>query len=153
MRHASPQPPPARGPPVAPGHVGGSPGLVDEDQPFGIEIELALEPGLAPPADVGTILLGGMRRLFLRAIWWRRQKRQSALTLTKAPCSAKHAFNSGRVMSGTSARAAWIRSAWASVRRESRSPPCGFGPGSPPDRPPSRPRTALEALTPNRAAA
>src|SRR3954463_6710406 len=64
MRHASPQPPPARGPPVAPGHVGGSPGLVDEDQPFGIEIELALEPGLAPFANVGPVLLGGMRRLF-----------------------------------------------------------------------------------------
>src|SRR3954464_13772367 len=100
---------------MPPGTVGGTPSRVDEDQRFGIEIQLALEPGLAPPADVGTILLGGMRRLFftrdlvfLRVIWWRRQKRQSALTLTKAPCSAKHAFNSGRVMSGTSARAAWI---------------------------------------------
>src|SRR3954453_2352731 len=153
MRHASPQPPPARGPPIAPGHVGGSPSLVDEDQPFGIEIQLALEPGLAPPADVGPVLLGGMRRLFLRVIWWRRQKRQSALTLTCAPFWAKRAFNSGRVRSGTAASAAWIRSAWASVRPESRSPPCGFGRGSPPARRIPCQRMALDALTPNRAAA
>src|SRR3954466_3015419 len=153
MRHASPQPPPARGPPVAPGHVGGSPGLVDEDQPFGIEIELALEPGLAPLANVGTILLGGMRRLFLRVILWRGQKRQSALTLTKAPCSASRVFNSGRVMSGTAASAAWISSAWAWGGRERRSPPCGLGRASPPARRIPCQRIALEALTPNRAAA
>src|SRR3954468_12687039 len=153
MRHASPQPPPARGPPVASGHVGGSPGLIDEDQPFGSEIELALEPGLAPLANIQPVLLGGMRRLFLRVIWWRRQKRQSALTLTCATCSAKCAFNSGRVMSGTSAKAAWIRSAWASVRCESRSPPCGLGRASPPARRIPCQRIALDALTPNRAAA
>src|SRR5215217_4719100 len=70
---------------------------------------------------------------FFRVIWCRRQKRPSALTLTCAPFWAKRAFNSGRVMSGTSAKAAWIRSAWASVRRESRSPPCGLGRASPPD--------------------
>src|SRR5215216_8169697 len=153
MRHASPQPPTARRPPVAPGHVGGSPGLVDEDQPFGIEIQLALEPGLAPLANIRPVLLGGMRRLFLRVILWRRQKRQSALTLTCAPCWAKRAFNSGRVMSATSVRAAWIRSAWASVRRESRSPPCGLGRASPPARRIACQRMALDALTPNRAAA
>jgi hypothetical protein len=114
---------------------------------------LPLEPRLAPLADVGPVLLGGMRRLFLRVIWCRRQKRQSALTLTKAPCWAKRAFNSGRVMSGTSASAAWIRSAWASVRCESRSPPCGFGRASPPARRIPCQRIALEALTPNRVAA
>src|SRR4051794_14950935 len=158
MRHASPQPLTAPRPPVAPGHVGGGPSLIDEHQPLGIEIQLALEPGLASLADVGPILLGGMRRLFLRVIWCRRQKRQSALTLTWAPCSAKRAFSSGRVMSGTSSKAAWIRSAWASVRRESRSPPCGLGRASPPARRiPARripcQRIALDALTPNRAAA
>src|SRR3954467_3492673 len=108
---------------VVPGHGGGSPGLIDEHQPSGIKVALALEPGLAPLADVGPVLLGGMRGLFLRVIWcrrqkrqsaiwcrrqkrqsviWcRRQKRQSALTLTCAAFSAKRAFNSGRVMSGT----------------------------------------------------
>jgi len=94
-----------------------------------------------------------MRRLFLRAILWRRQKRQSALTLTWAPFSARRAFNSGRVMSGTSAKAAWISSAWASVRRESRSPPCGLGRASPPSRRIACQRIALDALTPNRVAA
>src|SRR5215203_2993835 len=153
MRHASPQALPARGPSVAPGHVRGGPGLVDEHQPRRVEIQLALKPRLAPLADVGPVLLGGMRRLFLRVILCRRQKRQSALTLTCAPFSAKRAFNSGRVMSGTSAKAAWIRSAWASVRCESRSPPCGLGRASPPARRIPRQRMALEALTPNRAAA
>jgi hypothetical protein len=114
---------------------------------------LALEPRLAPLADIGPVLLGRVGRLFLRVILWRRQKRQSADTLTNASCSAKRAFNSGRVMSGTSARAAWIRSAWASGRCESRSPPCGFGRASPPARRWACQRIALEALTPNRVAA
>src|SRR4051812_22351561 len=38
--------------------------LVDEHQSLGIEIKLALEPRLAPLADVRPVLLGGMRRLF-----------------------------------------------------------------------------------------
>jgi len=153
MRHANPQPPTPERPSVTPGHVGGGPGLIDEHQPRGVEVELALEPRLAPLADVGPVLLGRVRRLFLRVILCRRQKRQSALTLTKAPCSAKRAFNSGRVISGTSASAAWISSAWASVRCESRSPPCGFGRASPPARRIPCQRIALEALTPNRVAA
>src|SRR3954463_1787483 len=151
MRHASPQPPTARGPPVAPGHVGRSPGLIDEHQPLGIKVELALEPGLAPLADIRPVLLGGMRGLFLRVILCRRQKRQSALTLTCAPCSAKRAFNSGRVISGTSAKAAWISSAWASVRRGSGPPPGGWGGAPPPARRIPCQRMALDALTPNRA--
>ncbi|MDQ0475011.1 hypothetical protein QO011_008053 [Labrys wisconsinensis] len=40
--------------------------FVDEDQPLRVQIELALEPGLAPPQDVGTLLFGRMRRLFSR---------------------------------------------------------------------------------------
>ena len=53
------------------------PGLVDEHQPVRIEIELALEPVLAPLQDVGAVLLGGVRRLFLRVIPWRAKKRRS----------------------------------------------------------------------------
>jgi hypothetical protein len=82
MRHANPQTAPPRGPSVTPGHVGRGPGLVDEDEPRGVEIQLALEPRLAPLPDIGPVLLGGMRRLFLRVIVWRWQNRQSALTLT-----------------------------------------------------------------------
>jgi hypothetical protein len=56
---------------VGASHVGRSPGLVDEDQAFGIKIELAFEPGLAPLQDVGALLLGRVRRLFLRVMAWR----------------------------------------------------------------------------------
>ena len=61
---------------VGASHVGRSPGLVDEDQTFGIEIKLAFEPGLAPLQDVGSILLGGVRGLFLRVTAWRAKKRR-----------------------------------------------------------------------------
>jgi hypothetical protein len=41
-------------------HVGGGPGLVDEDQPLGMEIELTVEPFLALLQDVRAVLLGGV---------------------------------------------------------------------------------------------
>jgi len=53
---------------MAAGHVGGSPGLVDEDQALRIEIELTVEPALALPQDVGSVLLDSMAGLFLRVI-------------------------------------------------------------------------------------
>ena len=53
---------------MAPCHVGGRPGLVDEDQLVGVEIELAVEPLLATEQDVGTILLRRVAGLFLRVI-------------------------------------------------------------------------------------
>ena len=61
---------------VGSSHVGRSPGLVDEHQTFGIEIELAFEPGLAPLQDVGAVLLGRVRGLFLRVMAWRAKKRR-----------------------------------------------------------------------------
>ena len=61
---------------VGPRHAGRSPGLVDEDQAFGIEIELALEPGLALLQDVGSVLLRRVRGLFLRVMAWRAKKRR-----------------------------------------------------------------------------
>jgi hypothetical protein len=57
-------------------HLGRSPGLVDEDQTLGIEIKLAFEPGLAPLQNVGSVLLGRVRRLFLRVMAWRAKKRR-----------------------------------------------------------------------------
>ena len=60
---------------MRPRHIGLRPGLVDEDQPLGIEIRLAIEPGPAPPQDVGTVLLAGVRRLFLRVMRWRAKNR------------------------------------------------------------------------------
>jgi hypothetical protein len=45
---------------MPPRHVRRGPRLVDEDQPLGVEIELAVEPGLPPLHNVGAVLLGGV---------------------------------------------------------------------------------------------
>ena len=50
------------------GHVRGSPCLVNEDQAFRIEIDLAVKPVLTLPQDVGTVLLDRVGGLFLRVI-------------------------------------------------------------------------------------
>ena len=42
---------------VAAGHVGRGPGFVDEHEPLGIEVELAVEPVVPLPQDVGAVLL------------------------------------------------------------------------------------------------
>ena len=55
-------------PPVAAGHVCRGPGLVDEHETFGFQIELAVEPVLALPQDVGTVLLDRVPGLFLRVM-------------------------------------------------------------------------------------
>jgi hypothetical protein len=73
VRHARPQALSAGCPAVAPGHVRRRPGFVDEDEARGIQIELALEPGLAPGQDIRAILLGRMGCLFLRVMLWRRK--------------------------------------------------------------------------------
>lgn len=53
---------------MAAGHVGGGPRLVDEDQALGVEIELAVEPALTLPQDIGSVLFDRVRGLFLRVI-------------------------------------------------------------------------------------
>jgi hypothetical protein len=49
---------------VEAGHLGGSARLIDEDEPFGIELELTVEPCLPAAQDVGTALFVRVRRLF-----------------------------------------------------------------------------------------
>jgi hypothetical protein len=49
-------------------HVGRGPCLVDEHQLVGIKVELILEPSFALDQDVGAVLFGGMRGLFLRVM-------------------------------------------------------------------------------------
>jgi hypothetical protein len=49
---------------VATSPLGRGSGLIDEHQPFGIEVELAVEPGLTAVQDVGAALLVRVRRLF-----------------------------------------------------------------------------------------
>ena len=55
----------ARGSTVAARHVGGRGGLVEEDQPVGIEGVLVLEPRLASGPYVFARLLGGVDRPFM----------------------------------------------------------------------------------------
>ena len=62
--------------PVGPSHVGRGPGLVDAHPACGIKIELTVEPGFAPFQDVGAVLLGRVRGLFLRVMAWRAKKRR-----------------------------------------------------------------------------
>jgi len=68
VREAHPQAFALGAPPVAAGHVGGGPGLVDEDETLGFEIDLTVEPVPALPQDVGTVLLDRVAGLFLRVI-------------------------------------------------------------------------------------
>ncbi len=68
VRHAHPQSLAARRPAVAASHFGGGAGLVDKDQPLGVEVGLGVEPGLAAAQDVGARLLGRMPGLFLSVI-------------------------------------------------------------------------------------
>src|SRR6478672_13143306 len=62
---------------VYPGHLGRGPGLIDEHQAFGLEIELPLEPVPTPLQDIRSVLLGSMRRLFLRVTPCRSRNRHS----------------------------------------------------------------------------
>jgi hypothetical protein len=62
----------ARAAPAQPSHLGGGPGLVDEDELRRVELGLEIEPGLAACGYVLARLLAGVRRLFLNVIRWRR---------------------------------------------------------------------------------
>jgi hypothetical protein len=53
---------------MAAGHIGRGPGFVDEHEPLGIEIKLAIEPFMPLAQDVGAVLLDRMASLFLRVI-------------------------------------------------------------------------------------
>jgi len=85
VRHAGPQSFAARRPAVATRHVRRCPGLIDEDELLGIEIELTVKPFLAPLQDVGTILLGRVRSLFLRVIPRRAKNRHIVPSATSVP--------------------------------------------------------------------
>ena len=49
---------------IAPRHLGRGAGLVDEDQPLGLQIGLGLEPGPAAVGHVRPLLLAGVCRFF-----------------------------------------------------------------------------------------
>lgn len=56
---------------IHPRHLGGRAALVDEDQTLGIEVGLGIEPGTSATCYVRAVLLGCVRRLFLRVTPWR----------------------------------------------------------------------------------
>lgn len=72
-------------------HVRRSPGLVDEDEALGIEARLCIAPVLPLLQDVGVVLLGCMRRLFLSVTAWRSKKRHNVPMPKESPCSASFA--------------------------------------------------------------
>lgn len=88
-----------------PGHPGGRPGLVDEDQALGVEIGLRVEPSPAPRGDVGPLLLAGVRGLFLTVMACRSRQRQTVLGANEVPWSR-------RSMSASSTS---VMSTWASI--------------------------------------
>jgi hypothetical protein len=108
VRHPDPQPAAARRPSVAPSHIRRRPGLVDEHEASRVEVELLVEPSLAPPQDVRPVLLGGMSSLFLRVIRRRAKKRHSVPYPAATPRARSKARNSSSVRSGVSSTSARI---------------------------------------------
>lgn len=131
VRHGHAQPLSTRGTSVAARHLRVGTGFVDEDQLFRVEVELAVEPGLAGAQDVGAILFLRMAGLFLRICPWRAKNRHSVDTATAIPSSASATRNSARVISNAASYSAQIRTALASVAAERVSPPCGLAAGFP----------------------
>jgi hypothetical protein len=78
MRHARPAALAARTAAPAARHLGVHPSLIDEDKPFGLQLQLVLEPGSALSQDIGALLLVGIRRL-----------------LTVMPCRSRSARRAG----------------------------------------------------------
>jgi hypothetical protein len=86
---------------VAAGHVGRGPhasrnpfGIIDEHQPVGLKVELILEPLFTPDQDVGAVLFGSVRCLFLRVMAWRAKKRWIVPKPKARPCFARLARTS-----------------------------------------------------------
>ena len=124
VAHAQPLATPAAT--VAAGHVGRCPGLVDEHQPLGIEVELAVEPCLPLAQDVGTVLLDRVPDLFLRVIPCLAKKRCSVEIATVTPAWPSSRRNSSSVMSRRAPCSARIVSRCASIRHDRVSPPCAL---------------------------
>jgi hypothetical protein len=68
MREAHPQALAPGAAAMAAGHVGRGPGLVNKHEPFGIEVEMAIEPLMPLDQVVGAVLLDRMASLLLRVM-------------------------------------------------------------------------------------
>jgi hypothetical protein len=129
--NADPEPFAFARPPALARHVGRGPGLIDEDEPRGIEVASPGEPRRTPHQDVRAILLGCVRRLFFSVIRRRSKKRHSVATPTPTPREASSDLSSTSVMSGVPSTSRRISAACASMRPERRSPPSALGLASP----------------------
>ena len=65
MRHGIDQALAPKAPAVAPRHVGGGAGLVEEHEARGVHVALPDTPAPALARDIGPVLLGRSQRLFL----------------------------------------------------------------------------------------
>ncbi len=74
-RHGHAQAPAASAAAMGARDTGLGPGLVNEDKTVRFEARLLLESDAPPPQDVWAVLLGCVRCLYLRVIWWRWRKR------------------------------------------------------------------------------
>src|SRR6185369_8167613 len=153
MRHRSPQPQAARTPAIAPRHVRGGPGLVDEDQALGVESGLTTDEHTSGLGDIRAVLLGRVQGLFLSVSLWAPRNRCTVLSPTVIPHAAASALRiSCRVKSGCRATNCSTRARY-SPNRERRSPPIARGRAWPSARERCAQRVALLTLTSNRAAA
>ena len=80
MRYAHAQSLTPRAAATAARHIRRCPGFVDEDEAFGIKIELAVEPVLSALQDVRPILLCSVRGLFFHVIPCRSKNRHNVAT-------------------------------------------------------------------------
>src|SRR5215213_8081955 len=153
VRDRSPQPQTACAPAIAPRHVRGGPGLVDEDQVLGIESGLAADEHAPGLGDIRAVLLGRVQGLFLRVRLWASRNRCTVLSPTVIPHEAASAPRiSCRVKSGCRATSCSTLALY-SPNRERRSPPIARGRAWPSARQRCAQRRALLTLTSNRIAA
>src|SRR5215211_3334372 len=122
LRHLGNEAGAASAPSMPPGHVGLGPGLVDEDQVFGVEPALIFLPPLAPAGDIGAVLFAGVQALFLNVMPSYTKNAQSAPWLTLSPSAASSAWIARNLRSGFSAIRASSQSRLL-ARRCGRHPP------------------------------
>ncbi len=153
VREAHAQPRAALAAPMAACHVGRGPGLINEDEPLGVEVRLSVKPGAPLAQNVRSILLDGVAGLFFRVIPRRWKNRESPDLDVAIPRAASRWRNSTSVWSRSSSKAAITSPPRASMRRERMSPPCVFGAKPPVARRAASQRMTDDTETPKRPAA
>ncbi|TIO27824.1 MAG: hypothetical protein E5X96_08245, partial [Mesorhizobium sp.] len=118
-----------------PCHLRIEPAFVDEDQTAWIEIELPFEPFFPRRQNVRTLLLGGVRRLFLYVMPRFAKNAWTVVTLALTPRSlSRHAAISASVMSRSSVSTSARMKASCASSFEIRGLPCRPGSRLPFDR-------------------